>query len=346
MAEESSTLGPQGPSGEAGPEQAMPPGTGVEETQASAHSTIADLRAEVDSLRARAEAVEQATIDDLRAEVDALRARAEAVEQGAAGQFWHELSAADFMNSSFAFAALAVLTAFPFLAVTSAAIGGDIRKTIVARMGLDIKATRAVDSMMSTGNQAVATLTWVSAIILVLGAVGMASTLQTWYHRIYERTPPKGLLRHYAYQLAGVVAFMLYISFEVWLFHKIRHVGGQGLIFVLTFVLAVLFWWSAAYMLLYRQVPLRKMLPAGVATGFCITGLGVVSYLVFSGEITSGERSYGPVGVVLAVISFLVGYGVCLHIGAVFGRMWNDWQAERAAVDNQSGGHQEREAGS
>jgi len=87
-------------------------------------------------------------------------------------------------------------------------------------------------------------------------------------------------------------------------------------------------------MLLYGQVPLRKMFPAGVATAACITGLGIVSSLVFSDQITSGQKSYGPAGVVIALISFLVGFGVCLHAGAVFGRMWNERQAERASLDN------------
>jgi membrane protein len=266
----------------------------------------------------------------------AVRDWVERFDQSAPGRFWNHLSAADFMNSSFAFAALAVLSAFPFLAVTSAAVGGDIRRAIVARMGLDVEATHAVDSLISAGNQAVATLTWVSALVLVFGAVGMASTLQTWYHRIYEQTPPKGLFRHFAYQLAGVAAFTVYISFEVWLFDKLRPVGGRGLIFLLTFVLAVLFWWWSAYMLLYRRVALRQMLPAGVATGTCITGLGVVSSFVFSGQITSGEQSYGPAGVVIALISFLVGFGVCLHLGAVFGRMWNEWRAEQATLKGRS----------
>jgi hypothetical protein len=36
--------------------------------------------------------------------------------------------------------------------------------------------------------------------------------------------------------------------------------------------------------------------------------------------------------VVIALSSFLVGYGVCLHLGAVFGRMWNDWRAEQAQI--------------
>jgi uncharacterized BrkB/YihY/UPF0761 family membrane protein len=229
---------------------------------------------------------------------------------------------------------LAVLSVFPLLAVTSAVIGGDIRDAIVARMGLNAQATHDVEGLIAHGNQAVDTLTWVSAIVLVLGGIGMASTLSTWYHRMYDRTPPKGVVRHLAYQAAGVAAFTLYIAFEVWLFDLVRPVGGRGLIFLLTFVFAVLFWWLSTYMLLYRQVPLRQMLPAGVATGACITGLGVVSAFFFSDQVTSGQRSYGPAGVVLALITFLVGFGVCLHAGAVFGRMWNEWQAERFSLDS------------
>ena len=148
--------------------------------------------------------------------------------------------------------------------------------------------------LFATGNQAVATLTWVSCIVLVGGAIGMASRPQNWYHRIYEQTPPKGLLRHLVYQVAGVAAFTLYISAEVWIFDRARAVGGQGLIFVLTFVLAVLFWWWSAYMLLYRSVPLMQLLPAGVATGACITGLGVVSWLIFSTRSPRGRRAMAP----------------------------------------------------
>jgi uncharacterized BrkB/YihY/UPF0761 family membrane protein len=256
--------------------------------------------------------------------------RVERFQKSAAGRYWSHLSTADFMNSSFAFAALAVLSAFPFLAVSSAAIGGDIRKSIVARMGLSPQAARDLDGLIATGDKAVATLTWVSGIVLVLGAIGMASTLQRWYERIYEQPAPKGVMRHLAYQLVGVVAFTLYISFQVWLFDTVRPVGGRGLVFLLTFVTAALFWWCSAYFILYRRIPLRRLLPAGVATGACVTALGVVSAFFFSDQVTSGQRSYGPAGVVIALITFLVGYGVCLHAGAVFGRMWNDWQDERA----------------
>ena len=241
------------------------------------------------------------------------------------------------MNSSFAFAALAVLSAFPFLAVTSTVVGGDIRQAIVARMGLNAAATKDVNGLISTGNHAIATLTWVSGVVLVLGGIGMASTLSTWYHRIYAHTPSKGLLRHLAYQAAGVVAFALYISAEV---RALRPgpAGRRSRAHLPAHVrVAVLFWWWSIYMLLYRQVPLRRLFPAGVATGACITGLGVVSSFLFSDQVTSGQKSYGPAGVVIALITFLVGFGVCLHAGAVFGRMWNEWQDERALPENQSG---------
>lgn len=262
----------------------------------------------------------------------ALGDRVARFEKSAAGRFWSQLSTADFMNSSFAFVALAVLSAFPLLAVSSAAIGSDVRQVIVARMGLSPEATRDLEGWIATGDRAVATLTWLSAIVLVLGAIGMASTLQTWYARIFEQPAPRGLVRHLAYQLAGVASFTGYISFEVWLFDQVRPVGGRGLIFLLTFVLAVLFWRCSAYFILYRQVPFRRMLPTGVATGACITGLGIVSSFFFSEQVTSGQKSYGPAGVVLALITFLVGFGVCLHAGAVIGRMWNDWQDERASL--------------
>jgi hypothetical protein len=131
----------------------------------------------------------QTEIEEVEAPRWRLRAlgdRLERFEKSAPGRFWAHLSTADFMNSSFAFAALAVLSVFPLLAVSSAVIGGDIREAIVARMGLNAQATQDVEALIARGNQAVDTLTWVSVIVLVLGGIGMASTLSTWYHRIYE----------------------------------------------------------------------------------------------------------------------------------------------------------------
>src|SRR3954449_8304686 len=84
-----------------------------------------------------------------------LQDRLERFDRSAAGRYWRHLSTADFMNSSFAFSALAVLSAFPFLAVTSSVFGGDLSTALVARMDLNAQATQDVNGLIATGNQAV-----------------------------------------------------------------------------------------------------------------------------------------------------------------------------------------------
>jgi membrane protein len=55
-----------------------------------------------------------------------------------------------------------------------------------------------------------------------------------------------------------------------------------------------------------------------------VTGLGVFSTLVFSGQIVSSAADYGSIGVMMVLLSYLIGLGVCLHLGAVAGRTWNE----------------------
>jgi membrane protein len=245
------------------------------------------------------------------------------VGEGAAGRYWAHLTAVDFVNSSLAFAALAVVSAFPFLAVISSAAGaGGVRQAIITRMGLNAAASKDVEGLISSGHE-ISTLTAFSAILLVLGAIGMASTLQAWYQKIYDLPPAGTVLHRLGYQAAGLVAFSLYVTVNVVVLHEAGHVN-RVLVFALTFAFSVLFWWCSAYFLLARRVGWRALLPAGVATGVCVTGLGVFSWLFFSDLITEGETSYGPAGVVLGITTYLIGFGVCLHLGAVFGRVWND----------------------
>ena len=95
------------------------------------------------------------------------------------------------------------------------------------------------------------------------------------------------------------------------------------MVFALTFLFSTLFWWCSAYFLLYRRLGWRQGLRAG-ATGAFITGLGGFSSLFCSDLVTEGEKSYSPAGVVLGITTYFIGFGVCLHLGAVFGRVWND----------------------
>ena len=69
---------------------------------------------------------------------------------------------------------------------------------------------------------------------------------------------------------------------------------------------------------------MRVLMPTGLATGIFMTGLSVFSSLLYSSSIVWENKAYGPVGVVMVLISYLVGLGVVIHLGAVVGRLWNE----------------------
>jgi len=228
------------------------------------------------------------------------------------------------MNSAVMFAGLFLVCFFPFLAVVDAATGRNTQRTITDRMGLNPQAAKDVDALISAGHQTVSALSVLGAIVLVLFAVGIPGVLQAWYQKVYDQPPPHGSLKSLVYKLVWVAGFLAYLWLEALAGQQTGPAGGRLLTFVCEFAIAVLFWWWTVHFLLHGRIGWRALLPAALATGFCLTGLAVFSLLLFSGSVTSGEKSYGPIGVVLVLLYYLIGGGVCLLLGAVFGQMWNE----------------------
>jgi membrane protein len=246
------------------------------------------------------------------------------IKTGSVGTFWSRLNAIDFMNSALMFAGLFLVCFFPFLAVVDAATGRNTQKTITDRMGLNAQAAHDVDALISAGHQTVSTLSVLGAIVLVLFAIGIPGVLQAWYQKVYDQPPPHDSLRQLTRKLVWVAAFLAYIWLEALVGQQTGPAGGHLLTFVCEFAIAVLFWWWTVHFLLGGRIGWQALLPTALATGFCLTGLAVFSLLLFSGSIISGEKSYGPIGVVLVLLYYLIGAGVCLLLGAVFGQMWNE----------------------
>jgi membrane protein len=243
----------------------------------------------------------------------------------AAGTFWSRLNAVDFMNSSLQFAALAVLCLFPFLIIFSAKSGGDARHALIARLGLDQQAAQDVNQLMSSGRHAVTALSIVGAAVVVVGAIGVASTLQLWYQRVYDQPPARKLTRQLASRLLWLAGLLGYLTVQDFTFIHLKHLGAARVpIYADTFILALAFYWWTPHVLLLGRVAWRRLFPAAVATAVAVTGLGVFSAGVFSGQIVSSDADYGSIGVMMVLLSYLIGLGVCIHLGAVAGRMWNE----------------------
>ena len=71
----------------------------------------------------------------------------------------------------------------------------------------------------------------------------------------------------------------------------------------------------------------RALFPAALATSLCYAGLGVYTSIAFSRSIVCDDERYGPVGVVMVLVTYFIAIGVVVHLGAVLGRMWNERHA-------------------
>ena len=243
------------------------------------------------------------------------RAVGRRVEESGAGRLWGRLSAVDFFGHSFQLASLAFLCFFPFLIVITAAAGREAALVVVSWLGLNQQAAQAVASLFVPATTSY-TLTVTSAVLLLLGAVAVAGTLQSWYRMLFN--VHGGGWRNTVAQLAWLAGLLVYSAAQAGLG---RASDGWLLPSLIGFLWAVVFWWGSMYVLLAGAVTWRALFPSALVTSVCWTGLGVFSAHYFSATIVANEQKFGPIGVVMALLSWLVAVGVIIHLGAVAGRM-------------------------
>jgi membrane protein len=259
--------------------------------------------------------------------LDVERHVADRLRTSTAARCWSRLDALDFMNSSMQFSALALLCLFPFLIIIAAETGGDARPALIRRLGLDRHAAQDVDTLMSAGTHAAATLNILGGALVILGAIGVASTLQAWYHKVYDYPPASRWTRQLAAQILWLVGLVAYLALQDLLYRAVAPLGTRAVVYAGFFTVAAAFYWWTQHVLLLGRVKWGQLLPGAIGTGICVTGLTVFSTYVFSGQIVSSDHDYGSIGVVMVLLSYLVGFGVCLHLGAVMGQMWNERHA-------------------
>jgi membrane protein len=124
--------------------------------------------------------------------------------------------------------------------------------------------------------------------------------------------------------LLWLAGFIFYLASQEFIVRELGDTGKRIPIYIVTFLIAVVFYSWTLHVLLLGRIGWAKLLPGGLATAVCVTGLSVFSSLLFSGQIVSSDNDYGPIGVVLILLSWLIGVGVCFHLGAVVGRVWNE----------------------
>lgn len=109
-----------------------------------------------------------------------------------------------------------------------------------------------------------------------------------------------------------------------WAGPRLSGAVGPVLLAVIGLVVLTGFWWFTMWFLLAGRVPWKTLFPAAVATAVFWVGMEAVFSVIFSGTVISDDKKYGPIGVVFALMSWLIAIGVVIILGAVTGIVWQE----------------------
>jgi membrane protein len=257
---------------------------------------------------------------------------------------WHDLRLADLrrsgkefelMQRAMGFAALAMLTVFPLLVVVAAASAATqhgVAVWVVYGMGLTGSSARAVEQVFSAPARVLSTTSAFSLLLAAVFGVTFAGSVQAGFERVWGL--PAGPW-HKVWRLAvWLAALIAYIYAAATVGTVTRHSPAETVSRVsVAVVLGIVFFWWGLRFLVGGRVSYLAALPGAVATVAFLAGLRGFSALVFQPLVVSNAVSYGALGTVLIVQSWLIGVGWVVYGGQVFGRWFHDaWL--RSWVDN------------
>lgn len=239
----------------------------------------------------------------------------------------------ELMHRALGFAALGFVTLVPLLIVVAAASpvrGAGFAGWMVEGLGVSGKSADAVRDLFSSPRQALSTTTAFSLAAVAFFGVSFMAAVQTGYERIWKlKAGPWHSAWRQTLGLAGLAGYLLAASWtgSPWRGDPVQ--PWLGLVW--TTVAGVLFFWWLQSLLLAGRVGWRPLFPGACATVFALGGLRVFSQLVFAPLIVSSALSYGTIGTVLVVQSWLIGVGFTVFAGALVGRV--HWENVRSAAE-------------
>jgi len=170
--------------------------------------------------------------------------------------------------------------------------------------------------LFTHGRAAPASLSVVALVLAVLGGSAIAHMLQSWYAKIFQVEVHgwKATARRMEW-VAGVFG---YIALQIVVVRTIRPRGaarrGRCAIRLSARLLVV-----ELALLAGRPDTVAAAVRGRLATAGCCTALAFYIAHVASTSIVANDAKYGPIGVVMTLITAEIGLGVALQLGAAIG---------------------------
>jgi membrane protein len=249
-----------------------------------------------------------------------------------AEDLWRRLDAMDVINRGMLFAATLLLCFFPFLIVVSALAGRSVVHTLARSTGLNSEAAADAGHLFaSPAATSSAVVGTASMVFFVFGGIAAATALQEIYELAFD-LPHRGM-KDIPRRLAWLAVLIGASLLGGWAGPGLLHVGGPALLAAVGLAWATGFWWLTMRILLAGRISWRPLFPAACATGVLYVAMEVFFSLFFSAMVISDDTRYGPIGIIFALLSYLIAIGVVVILGAVAGLVWQ----ERSSGKDQAG---------
>ena len=228
----------------------------------------------------------------------------------------------DFINRGMLFAATLLLCFFPFLIVANALAGRSTASGLARHLGLNKQAAADVGHLFTSSAATSSAITGTAWVFFILGGIAAAAAIQELYQRAFDldHRGARDMLR-------GLIWLAVLVGCSAlagWAGPGLHSAGGPVLLGVIGLVVFTGFWWFTMWFLLAGRISWRELFPAAVATAVCWLGMEAVFSVIFSGMVISDNTQYGPIGVVFALMSWLIAIGVVIILGAVAGIVWQE----------------------
>src|SRR3954471_11429642 len=197
----------------------------------------------------------------------------------------------------------------PLLIVLSTLVsshgGPGFATTLVERFRLSGNSADAVTTLFAQPSGASPSVSFGSALLLVLSGLSLATTVQRLYEAAW-RLPPRGLRGKFGglAALALLVTQILLLSLLAGFLRSAP--AGSFLTLVLRIVVSSAIWLLLQHVLLGGRVTWRRPLPGAVTAGVGQQVVAALSTLWIPNLIENNATRYGMIGVSFALLSWLV----------------------------------------
>jgi membrane protein len=244
-----------------------------------------------------------------------------ASRKGATVGWVRRYQAADGQLFAVLLAAYIFLTLLPLLLLESTYVYGDphaLADRVVHRLKLEGATAELLRAILVGANGHKLSAVLIAAVNLFFFGLGLGRVLQIAHARSWGLDLRKSVIAdqtRYLSVLAALAALTLLFVVQAHALQGHPSWIAWLLDVVWLAVLLAFFVW-APWLLLHKRVPWRDIVPGAVFTMLGLIGLRLVSVLLFAHWLEWYSKTYGSVGIVMAIFFWLVVFGTVLVLAA------------------------------